>query len=166
MAIAMKLTKRQVVWMLLAALVLLAVGAPAFFGGNAVRVKNEPSAVVTIFQAMPEQPSGVYVRFKIVLKGYYLKAGIAKNITGYETSYSEHCRGGGVREMLLPTFGPETSGQGSYPIGNCRASGIVATPTEVELKPGERFVIAKCKDKEGNPVELFAYCEHWAGPKP
>jgi hypothetical protein len=158
-------SRRRLVGWLVIALVAIVVGTAGFVKGLRIRARTEDRLTVfTIHEMIPGADGTIRMKWENAVVGDNLKAGMARKIGLQEFVYYETVKGSsGIREWLgfAPMIGDDSPGlaEGSYEIGDCPASQMIKTPLRIELKPGERFVLATCRNKSGAQVELYVYCD-------
>jgi hypothetical protein len=158
----LQLSRRHLVVWSIAALILVVICALAVVIGQRIRARTERRmAIFTIRKIVTAASGTIYMEHDLELVGDNLTAGIAKQTGLSVFEYESHVKGSGVGELFgfLPMFDDKASGEGSYELGDCPQSTMIKTPLRIELKPGERSVLATCRDKSGAKVELYVYCD-------
>jgi hypothetical protein len=126
---------------------LVAIGIGAFVAGR--WNSAGPMATVTTIEVTPRRSDSLHIEYSAELSGPHMKLGLAKAIGGHVSVCTEASQGGvshgHVHASCKINYGPYVE--------------IVTTPTEVRLKPGERFVVARGKDKQGTAAEVYLFCE-------
>jgi hypothetical protein len=161
----MRLSKReQVVWSLIA-VVAIVVGTAGVVKGLRIRARTaDRLTVFTILEMTPGPDGTIRVKWENAVVGDNLKSGLARKIGSEVFVYYETVKGSsGIREWLgfAPMIGDDSAGLGEMccELGDCPASQMIKTPLRIELKPGERVVLATCRNKSGAKVELYVYCD-------
>jgi len=120
-------------------------------------------AIYTVHEIVPRPDGTVFLNYDFELLGDNVKTGIAKK-TG--TSVRVYMEGWMGDSALWETLGfpapmgrKSTGAYGSHSLGDCPTSETIKAPRTIELRPGERFVLAKCLDKTGLPTELYLFCD-------
>jgi len=158
----LKPRRRHLVYWSIAALILVALGAVAAVFGLRIQARTEHRAIFTIRKIVPAASGTIYMEHDVELVGDNLTAGIAKQSGSSVVECVRHVKGQGSAELLgfkfIQISDYKSSGNGSYELGDCPQSEMITTPLRIELKPGERYVVATCRDKSGAKVELYVYC--------
>src|ERR1700722_18132802 len=159
----LQLSRRHLVYWSIAALILVVLGALAVVAGLRSR-RTEPRAIFTIRKIVPAASGNTfYIEHDLELVGDNLTAGMAKQSGSSVVECVRHFKGAGSAVLLGFRFIPETrsktSGMLALGLGDCPQSEMITTPLRIELKPGERYVIATCRDKSGAKVELYVHCD-------
>jgi hypothetical protein len=157
----MQFSRRQLAAVTIATLVMIAIGVLASVVGSRIRAKAEHRlAIFTIHKIVPGTLGTILLSCDKELFGDNVRCGIATKTATSVIVYFERSHG---RNALWETLGSDREskweGSGSYELGDCPLSQIVKAPQRVELKPGEHFVVATCRDTTGATVELYFFCE-------
>lgn len=152
-------------WSVIVAAILILTGTAAalvwyFFGvGGGDDVDRSVTATMTIHELSPRNDGTVHMRYEWELKGHYVTVALARISGGSRFVYAKSRKGGWVEESLMQGVVKGGLAEGSFELGECIESEMVAVPARIDLKRGERFVIVTCQKKTGPPVELIVYCE-------
>jgi hypothetical protein len=138
--------RRHLVYWSIGALVLVALGTFAVVVGLRIRARTEHRAIFTIHKIVLAPSGTIYMEHDLELVGDNLTAGMAKQSGSSVVECVKHFKGSGSAVLLgfrfIPVSDYKTSGAWSYGLGDCSQFQTITTPLRIELKPGERYVIA------------------------
>jgi hypothetical protein len=160
----MRPPRRYLIALLLVALVAIGIGTAAVVVGSRIRAKAEHRmAIFTIHEIVPISGQTLHLKYDVEVLGDNVKAGLAKRDGSASFVYMEaDCGDLAFLEVLglpAPVGRKASDGEGSFTIGDCSPSLTTHAPVRVELKPGESYVLATCRDKTGAVAELYLFCE-------
>jgi len=157
-------SRRRLILWLLGALIAIGIGTAAVVVGSRIRAKAEHRlAIFTIHEIVPRSDGTIHLKYDLEVLGDNVRAGLAKTDTSSVYVYMEAWFGDQALWEALGLPSPmgrkSEGGEGSFGLGDRSPSPTIQAPLRIELKPGEKFVLATCRDKKDAIVELYLFCD-------
>lgn len=116
-------------------------------------------AIVTIHSISQGEHGGLRIEQEYEVIGPNMALRMGRKIDNEIFIYNEDTTGS-VLEGIFNRYALKNSGtsQGSIEMGECPPDQMLKTPIRIELKRGDRIVIATCIFKDGRKSELFFSC--------